>query len=146
MNDALLERLASAAGESAVRREPSGRYRVTPSTIDALANLIGLAYDARLTVGIEGAGTWQPSDAPTAIVVSTRALDEIGEQPAGGATLQVQAGTTIDAVRREALERGVWLPIDAPGRPGRSIGSIVATGTSGPLRHGFGRFGNRWRR
>jgi glycolate oxidase FAD binding subunit len=32
----------------------------------------------------------------------------------------------------------MWLAIDPPGRPERSLGSVVATGTSGPLRHGFG--------
>ena len=32
----------------------------------------------------------------------------------------------------------MWLALDPPGRPDRSLGSIVATATSGPLRHGFG--------
>jgi glycolate oxidase FAD binding subunit len=32
----------------------------------------------------------------------------------------------------------MWLAIDPPGRPERSLGSIVATATAGPLRHGFG--------
>lgn len=32
----------------------------------------------------------------------------------------------------------MWFPIDAPGRPDRTMGSVIATGTSGPLRHGLG--------
>ena len=32
----------------------------------------------------------------------------------------------------------MWLALDPPGRPERSIGSVVATATAGPLRHGFG--------
>ena len=32
----------------------------------------------------------------------------------------------------------MWLAVDPPGRPERSIGSVIATATAGPLRHGFG--------
>jgi FAD/FMN-containing dehydrogenase len=32
----------------------------------------------------------------------------------------------------------MWLALDPPGRPERSIGSVIATATAGPLRHGFG--------
>jgi glycolate oxidase FAD binding subunit len=32
----------------------------------------------------------------------------------------------------------MWLALDPPGRPERTIGSVVATATAGPLRHGFG--------
>ena len=32
----------------------------------------------------------------------------------------------------------MWLAVDPPGRPERSLGSVIATATAGPLRHGFG--------
>src|SRR5690606_18485010 len=32
----------------------------------------------------------------------------------------------------------MWLALDPPGRPERSIGSVVATATAGPLRNGSG--------
>jgi glycolate oxidase FAD binding subunit len=32
----------------------------------------------------------------------------------------------------------MWLALDPPGRPERSIGSVAATATAGPLREGFG--------
>jgi glycolate oxidase FAD binding subunit len=41
-------------------------------------------------------------------------------------------------VQRRLAEDRVWLACDAPGRAQRSVGSIVATGTAGPLRHRFG--------
>ena len=50
----------------------------------------------------------------------------------------VEAGTTMETLRRRLADEGMWLAIDPPGRPERSLGSVVATGTSGPLRHGFG--------
>jgi FAD/FMN-containing dehydrogenase len=50
----------------------------------------------------------------------------------------VEAGVSIGVLQRELEARGAWLALDPPGRPERSIGSIVATGTAGPLRYGFG--------
>jgi FAD/FMN-containing dehydrogenase len=50
----------------------------------------------------------------------------------------VQAGTSIESLRRRLADEGMWLAIDPPGRPERSLGSVVATATAGPLRHGFG--------
>jgi FAD/FMN-containing dehydrogenase len=50
----------------------------------------------------------------------------------------VQAGAPLEALRRRLADYGMWLALDPPGRPERSIGSIIATATAGPLRHGFG--------
>ena len=50
----------------------------------------------------------------------------------------VQAGTPLEALRRRLADEGMWLALDPPGRPERSLGSVVATATAGPLRHGFG--------
>src|SRR5262249_56000432 len=41
-------------------------------------------------------------------------------------------------LRQQLAERGVWVALDPPGLAGRSVGSIVACGTSGPLRQGLG--------
>jgi glycolate oxidase FAD binding subunit len=50
----------------------------------------------------------------------------------------VQAGTPIETLRRRLADEGMWLALDPPGRPERSLGSVIATATAGPLRHGFG--------
>ena len=50
----------------------------------------------------------------------------------------VQAGTPLEALRRRLADEGMWLALDPPGRPERSLGSVIATATAGPLRHGFG--------
>ena len=50
----------------------------------------------------------------------------------------VDAGVAIGTLRRRLADDGMWLAIDPPGRPERSIGSIIAAGTAGPLRQGFG--------
>src|SRR5439155_211616 len=50
----------------------------------------------------------------------------------------VEAGVPLARLQRELDAVGAWLALDPPGRPERSLGSVVATGTAGPLRHGFG--------
>jgi FAD/FMN-containing dehydrogenase len=50
----------------------------------------------------------------------------------------VEAGATLEAIHTELARDHLWLALDPPGRPDRSIGSVAATGTAGPLRHGFG--------
>jgi FAD/FMN-containing dehydrogenase len=44
----------------------------------------------------------------------------------------------MDALRRRLAEQELWLPLDPPGRPERTIGSVLATATAGPLRLGSG--------
>src|SRR6185437_3809939 len=70
--------------------------------------------------------------------VSTRALDQVTSVSPADLVTTVQAGTTLETLRRRLADEGMWLAIDPPGRPERSLGSIIATATSGPLRHGFG--------
>ena len=79
-----------------------------------------------------------PPDAPADLAVSTRALDQVLSVSPADLVATVQAGTTHDALRRRLADEGMWLAVDPPGRPDRSLGSIVATGTAGPLRHGLG--------
>ena len=70
--------------------------------------------------------------------VSTRALEQIVSVSPADLVATVQAGASLEALRRRLADYGMWLAIDPPGRPERSIGSVVATATAGPLRHGFG--------
>jgi FAD/FMN-containing dehydrogenase len=87
---------------------------------------------------VEGQRSWSPADAPADLALSTRGIARIVELSAADLVATVEAGISLTNLQRELEERGAWLPIDPPGRPERSIGSIVATGTAGPLRHGFG--------
>src|SRR6266702_4695568 len=48
-------------------------------------------------------------------------------------------GTAREEGWRVRIEgAGTWLPLDPPGLAGRTLGSVVATATAGPLRQGFG--------
>lgn len=138
MSDTMLERLRRVAGVEAVRREPGGIARVTPPTTEAVAGIIGIAHDEGWRVAVEGSSSWRAEDAPADVVLALRGLDEMGPVLAGEFTAHAGAGVSLDRLRRDVLDHGTWIALDPPGRPDRTIGSVVATATAGPLRHGFG--------
>jgi len=138
MSDVVFGRLRALLGTGGVERDASGLPRATPDSADALSLVCRLAHDEGWKIRVEGNGTWLPSDAPADLAVSTRALDRVLSVSPADLVATVQAGTPLEALRRRLAEEGMWLAIDPPGRPERSLGSVVATGTAGPLRHGFG--------
>jgi glycolate oxidase FAD binding subunit len=121
-----------------VDRDADNVPRVAPGSTDALALVCRLAHDEGWKIRIEGLATWLPADAPADLAVSTRALDEIVSVKPADLVATVQAGASLDAIRRRLADQGMWLALDPPGRPDRTLGSVIATGTSGPLRFGFG--------
>jgi FAD/FMN-containing dehydrogenase len=138
MSETVAARLRALLGTTGVERDPDGLPRATPDSAEALSLVCRLAHDEGWKVRIEGQGTWLLADAPADLGISTRALDQVVSVSPADLVATVQAGTPLEALRRRLAEDGMWLALDPPGRPERSLGSIVATGTSGPLRHGFG--------
>ena len=138
MNDAIFTRLRALLGTTGVDRDINGVPRATPDSGDALSLVCRLAHEEGWKIRIEGRGTWLPSDAPADLAVSTRALEQIVSVSAADLVATVQSGTPLEALRRRLADYGMWLAVDPPGRPERSIGSVVATATAGPLRHGYG--------
>ncbi|MBA3659069.1 MAG: FAD-binding oxidoreductase [Gemmatimonadales bacterium] len=131
-------RLKALLGTAGVERDPDGLPRATPESADSLALVCRLAHDEGWKIRVEGRGTWLAQDAPADLAVSTRGLDEIVTVSPADLVATVQAGAPLEGVRRRLADYGMWLGLDPPGRPDRSLGSIVATATAGPLRHGLG--------
>ena len=138
MRDTIVTRLRALLGTAGVERDADGLPRATPDSPDALSLVCRLAHEEGWKIRVEGQGTWLPSDAPADLAVSTRALDQVVTVSPADLVATVQAGTPLDGLRRRLADEGMWLALDPPGRPDRSLGSIVATATAGPLRHGFG--------
>jgi len=63
-------------------------------------------------------------------------LDRILEHDPGDLTCTVEAGLRLSALQTSLAESGQRLSLDAPGDP--TIGALLATNASGPLRHRFG--------
>lgn len=112
--------------------------RVAPASPDGVALLLGTALEEGWRVRIEGTGSWVPGDAPADLALTTRRLDRIPAIHPQDLAATAEAGIGLDLLRQQLADRGVWLALDPPGLAGRTLGSVVATATAGPLRQGFG--------
>ena len=137
MSGDALERLRAVLGHEAVA-EVEGIPHVTPATADGMRLACQLAGDMGWQIRVEGNGSWLPPDAPADIVVSTRGLEQSVDASASDQVATVSAGVPLNDLRAHLAEEGMWLAVDPPGQPDRSIGSIIATATSGPLRTRYG--------
>ena len=138
MNDAVFMRLRHALGEHQVERDASGRPRAIPDSAEGIAQVCGLAHEQGWRIRVEGGGTWMPPDAPADLALCTGALTRIVEIAPADLVATVEVGVPLARLQQALDAEGAWLALDPPGRPERSLGSVVATGTAGPLRHGFG--------
>lgn len=138
MNSPVFDRLKNLLGPEGVERDPRGTPRAVPESDDALALVCQAAQDERWRFRLEGGGSWIPADGPADFALSTTGMDRIVRVSPADLVATVQAGVTLEAIRAELLQHRLWLALDPPGRPDRTIGSVVATATAGPLRHGFG--------
>lgn len=112
--------------------------RIAPPTPEAVALLLRTASEEHWKVRVEGAGSWQPADAPADLALTTRRLDQVEAIEPQDLVASAQAGVGWDRLRQQLAERGVWVAVDPPGLAGRTLGSVLASATSGPLRLGLG--------
>lgn len=138
MSDSVYTRLRQLLGSTSVERDMAGVPRAAPETPHAMAEACALAHAEGWRVRVEGRATWLPPDAPADLVLTVRALDQVVSVAPADLVTTVQAGTTLESLRRQLADHGMWFAADPPGRPDRTIGSILATATHGPLRLGFG--------
>jgi FAD/FMN-containing dehydrogenase len=138
MNAEVFTRLQALLGPGGVERDAKGLPRAVPETDDALAMVCAVASAEGWKVRPEGTGSWLPADAPADLSVSTRTLNKLVSLNPADLVATVQAGMPLDALHRALGAEGMWLAMDPPGRPDRTIGSVAATATAGPLRLGFG--------
>jgi glycolate oxidase FAD binding subunit len=95
------------------------------------------------TVRVCGGGTkltWGRPPLSDAESLPTRSLDEIVEHNAGDLTAVVQAGVRLADAQAAFAEAGQMLAVDPPlgAGDGATVGGVVATADSGPLRHRYG--------
>ncbi|MCZ6756266.1 MAG: FAD-binding oxidoreductase [Gemmatimonadetes bacterium] len=137
MSGGALDRLRAVLGPDSVA-DTAGTPCVTPATADGLRRACQLANDMGWHIRVEGNGSWLPPDAPADIIISTRGLRQTVHASASDQVATVSAGVPFNDLRVHLAKEGMWLAIDPPGKPDRTIGSIVATATSGPLRTRYG--------
>lgn len=111
-----------------------------PAAASDAADVLRAAADAGRAVRVVGGGTRQGwgRDVDAELELVTAGLDVPFEHNRGDLTAVLGAGTRLAAAQRTFAEAGQMLALDPPDRPDATIGGLVATGDSGPLRHRHG--------
>jgi glycolate oxidase FAD binding subunit len=107
---------------------------------DSLASDLREAAEAGASVRFRGSGTkfhWGAASQGEPTVLSTLGLDEIVEHNEGDLTAVVDAGVRLADMQDAFSAAGQMLALDPPGAEA-TIGGVVATADSGPLRHRYG--------
>ena len=116
------------------------RLVAEPSTGAACAAVLASAAAGGLSTVIRGGGTksgWGRPIDTLDLVVSTRSLGDVLVHRDGDLTVTVGAGMTLARLNTTLSARGQWLPVDSA-FGGATVGGMLATNDSGPLRHRFG--------
>jgi glycolate oxidase FAD binding subunit len=72
------------------------------------------------------------------VELHTTQLDRVLEHSQADMVVSVEAGITLEALQHELGKAGQFLPLDPFNSPGHTIGGLLASGWTGPLRLRFG--------
>lgn len=115
--------------------------RVSPESPTELADIVRAASADGTPVYPLGGETalnyGQPAKTP-GIGLSLSKLARVIEYPARDMTITVEPGITISDLARTLAAEGQRLPIDAPDADRATLGGLIATNHSGPLRYSHG--------
>jgi glycolate oxidase FAD binding subunit len=112
-----------------------------PATAEEVARILREASESRLAVTPFGAGRASQMGDPLErcdIELHTSRLDRVLEHSQGDMVVSVEAGITIESLQSELHKKGQFLPLDPFNSPGHTIGGLLASGWTGPLRQRFG--------
>ncbi|MEQ4304797.1 FAD-binding oxidoreductase [Plantactinospora sp. B6F1] len=119
----------------------AARWVAAPGNPEAVTEVVRLAAAHDLSVVARGAGTkldWGMPPSQVDIVLDTGRLAGVWQQPEDELVAEIGAGTPLRAAEAILERTGRRLPIDVPS-VGATVGGVVATDESGPLRHLHGR-------
>jgi glycolate oxidase FAD binding subunit len=112
-----------------------------PSTAEELARKLHEAAAQKLAVVPVGGGRARGMGGVIAecdVELHMTRLDRVLEHSQADMVVSVEAGITLEALQAELAKSGQFLPLDPFNSPGHTIGGLLATGWTGPLRMRFG--------
>lgn len=115
---------------------------VFPRSLDELSRCVRAADAAAYTLIPVGNGTQLAiGRVPQAydVAISTRRMRRLVAHEAADMTATVEAGLTLAALNAALAAAGQWLPLDPPHPEHTTIGAVIATDGSGPLRMSQGK-------
>src|SRR5438105_10580175 len=112
-----------------------------PASAEELARRLHDAASSKLAVvpvgGGRASGMGDPAERCDVLLHTTR-LDRVIEHSQADMVVSVEAGITLEALQAELAKAGQFLPLDPFNSPGHTIGGLLASGWTGPLRMRFG--------
>jgi glycolate oxidase FAD binding subunit len=149
---AISEALAAIAGGDRVVSDPRAlgaaaidgvapRWIVRPESVSAVSGVLTLATAEGLAVVPRGSGSALGLGNPPRradLVLDTAGLAGITEYVPEDMVASVRAGTTLGMLGGELSKHGQRLALDPPRGASRTIGGVLATRGSGPLRFRYG--------
>ena len=148
--DQILHRLREMFGEDRARIANGDSFRVVdepervvafPHNIEELSEILKLAESESWRVIPAGAGTWLTiGNRPVQfqLVVSTARMNGIIEYEPADLTATVQSGCSLVKFNQQAAKHRQFIPLDPFGDANSTLGGIIASASSGPLRCGYG--------
>jgi glycolate oxidase FAD binding subunit len=114
---------------------------IQPETAAEVAGGGRPASDAGTSIVIRGAGTkdgWGRMPSRIDAVLDMRRLNRVLAHEHGDMTATIEAGATLREANAALAIHGQTLPLDPPHGDRATIGGLLATNDSGPLRHRYG--------
>jgi len=111
-----------------------------PRTADEVASVLHEAAQSKLAVVPVGGGRARGMGGVLDgcdVELHTSRLDRVLEHSQADMVVSVEAGITLEALQEELAKAGQFLPLDPFNSPGHTIGGLLATGWTGPLRLRF---------
>jgi len=149
-SDRTLFRLREMFGEDRAQVYTDHHFRIAnedsrivafPQSIEELSEILQLAASECWRVIPAGAGTWlEMGNRPSQfhLVVATEKMNRVLEYEPADLTATVQAGCPLATFNRLAAEHRQFIPLDPFGEENSTIGGIISTASSGPLRCAYG--------
>ncbi len=117
------------------------RFIARPADAHEVSRLLALAHAEGLAVIPRGAGVAAGLGNPPLradIVLDLTRLHRVLEYEPADVTVSVEAGIALEDLGRVLAKHRQTLPLDPPGFRGRTVGGVLATNASGPLRARYG--------
>src|SRR5262249_30370518 len=112
-----------------------------PATAEELARTLNLAAQEKLVVAPVGGGRARGMGdvlGTCDVEIHTTRLDRVVEHSQADMVVSVEAGITLEALQDHLAKAGQFLPLDPFNSPGHTVGGLLATGWTGPLRLRYG--------
>ncbi len=114
---------------------------MAPGSREEVAEALRGADERGEAVAPVGGGTQLDLGMPPSrldLLIETSKLDKIVEYEPADLTVTVEAGLRFAELQTLLAEQGQFLALDPPAAPGATLGGLMATNASGPLRFAYG--------